>query len=334
MAETVEKKINGRKKAAIVMVAIGSDYAAKVYKNLKDEEIESLTLEVATLQKLEPDHMEQILMEFYEMCLAQKYIVEGGVDTAKDILEKSFGAQKARSIIDKVIVSIGTKEFDFMKKTDPKQLYNFIQNEHPQTIALILSYATKMQATSIIGMLPKQKQLEVVERIAKMDRISPDVIKEVESSLQKKLSTIGASDNTELGGIKYTAELLNTVDRSTEKFIFDELGKKDSELVNEIRKLMFVFEDITKLDDMAMQRLNRDLDPKDLIAALKNSTEEVQNAFFNNMSKRVSDTIKEDMQYARNIRHRDVEAAQTRIVNKIRELEESGEIVVSHDRDE
>ena len=333
-ANVKEKTIDGKQKAAVVMVAIGAEHAAKIYKNLKDDEIETLTLEVATLPKLNNESMDSVLNEFYEMCLAQKFIVEGGVDYAKDVLEKAFGVQNARNVIDKVIISLGNKSFDFMKKVDPKQLFSFIQNEHPQTIALILSHATKLQASSVLGMLTKEKQVEVIERIAKMDRTSPDVIKEVENALQKKLSSLGMAEVTDIGGIKYTAELLNSVDRGTEKYIFDILGKKDMELAEDIRKLMFVFEDIVSLDDMAMQRLNRELDTKDIVVALKTATEEVKNAFFRNMSKRVADQVREDVEYLRNVRHRDIEAAQQRIVNKIRDLEEMGEIVVSHGKDD
>ena len=324
-----EKQISGKQKAAVVMVALGANSAAQVYRHLKDDEIEQLTLEVATMKSLEPDEMDLVLNEFYEMCLAQRFIAEGGVDYAKDILEKAFGIQNARNVIDKVIVSIGTKAFDFMKKTDPKQLFNFIQNEHPQTIALILAHATKYQATNVLSLLPKEKLVEVIERLAKMDRTSPDTIKEVEAVLQKKLSTIGAVEAGELGGVKYTAELLNSVERNTEKYIFDVIGKKDPELVEEIRKLMFVFEDITSLDDSAMQILCKEIDPKDYVPALKTANEEVKNAFFRNMSKRNAEQIQEDIEYARNIRSRDAEAAQQRIVSKVRELEESNLIVVS-----
>jgi len=328
------KKIPGKQKAAVVMVAMGVDYAAKIYQNLKDDEIEQLTLEVAALNKLDPDSIETVLNEFYQMCLAQKFIMEGGVDYAREVLEKAFGTQNARTVIDKVVMSLGSRSFEFMKKTDPKQLYNFIQNEHPQTIALILSHASKHQASTVLGMLPKEKQVEVVERIAKMDRTSPETIKEVEAALQKKLSSIGSAEITDIGGVKYTAELLNSVDRGTEKYIFDNLGKKDAVLADEIRKLMFVFEDIASLDSTAMQILIRSIDTKDLIPALKSANEDLRNSFFANMSKRKADEIREDIEYARNIRARDVESAQQRIVNKVRELEEKGEIVVAHGRDD
>lgn len=321
--------INAKQKAAVIMVAIGSEHAAKIYRHLKEDDIEQLTLEVATLQKLDSDEMNSVLSEFYEMCLAQKFIVEGGVDYAKDILEKAFGIQNARNVIDKVIVSIGNKAFDFMKKTDPKHLYNFIQNEHPQTIAIILAHATKLQSSVVLAMLPKEKQAEVIERIAKMDRTSPDTIKEVEAVLQRRLSSIGSMEVADIGGVKFTAELMNSVDRGTERFIFDMIGKKDPELVDEIRKLMFVFEDIASLDDLAMQILVREIDTKDLVAALKNANDDLKGVFFKNMSKRNAEQVQEDIEYARNIRARDIEAAQQRIVAKVRELEESGQIVVS-----
>ena len=329
-----DKKINNKQKAAVVMVALGVDSAAKIYKHLKEDEIEMLTLEVATLHKLESDDLDVILTEFYEMCLAQKFIMEGGVDYAREILERSMGTANARNVIDKVIMSLESKSFDFMKKADPKQLYNFIQNEHPQTIALILSHATKYQATSILTMLSKEKQAEVVERIATMDRTLPETIKEVEVALQKKFSQIGAQDIGDIGGVKYTAELLNSIDRSTEKYIFDTIGRKTPELVDEIRKLMFVFEDIAKLDDQALQTLTRQIDLKDIAAALKTSSEELKQAFFASMSKRNAEQVREDMEYQRNIRARQIEDAQQRIVAKVRELEEANEIQISHDRDD
>jgi len=326
-----DKSVSGKQKAAIVMVALGADSAAKIYKHLKEEEVEQLTLEVATLHKLEPEEMDAALNEFYEMCLAQRYIMEGGVDYAKEILERAFGAQNARNLIDKVIISIESKAFDFMKKTDPKQLFNFIQNEHPQTIALILAHATKFQATNVLSMLSKEKLVEVIERIAKMDRTSPDTIKEVEAVLQKKISTIGsAAEAGEIGGVKFTAELLNSVDRSTEKYIFQTIEKKDPDLADEIRKLMFVFEDIIALDDVAMQELVRSIDdPKIMVHALKTANDDLKAAFYRNMSKRNAEQVQEDIEYARNVRSKNVEEAQQAIVAKVRELEEAGRIVVS-----
>ena len=327
MAEAV-KTISNKQKSAVVMIALGTDHASKIYKHLKDDEIESLTLEIAMTQKLDSEKMDEVLNEFYEMCLAQKYIIEGGVDYAKDALERAFGMQNARNVIDKVIMSIGNRAFDFMKKVEPKQLYNFIQNEHPQTIALILAHATKMQASTVLNMLGNEKQVEVIERLAKMDRTSPDIIKEVENALQKRLANISMTDGGDIGGVKFTAELLNNVDRNSEKFIFDELGNRDKDLADEIRKLMFVFEDIMTLDAPAMQILCRNIETNDIITALKNATPELQNQFFGNMSKNQATRLREDMEYLRT-RAREVEDAKQRIVAKVRELEDRGEIVVS-----
>jgi flagellar motor switch protein FliG len=327
--KTAPAPISAKAKSAVVMVALGADHAAKIYKHLKDDEIEALTLEVAMMQKLDNDKMDDILNEFYEMCLAQKFIIEGGVDYAKDALEKAFGVQNARNVIDKVIMSLGNRSFDFMKKVDPKQLFNFIQNEHPQTIALILAHATPLQASTVLNMLNNEKQVEVIERLAKMDRTSPDIIKEVENALQRKLANLAGQEVTDIGGVRFTATLMNSVDRNAEKFIFDELSSRDKDLVDEIRKLMFVFEDISQLDTGSMQILVRNLENSDIGVALKSASEELKDQFFANMSKRVAEQMREDMEYMRNVRGRDVEAAQQRIVAKVRELEERGELVVA-----
>ena len=328
-------KFSGKRKSALLLVSMGAEYAAKIYKHLKPDEIEQLTVEIAMLPpNIDPQDMGNVLSEFYEMCLAHKFIGEGGMDYATEVLERAFGVSNAREIIDKVLGTIGQQSFDFMKKVDPKQLFNFIQHEYPQTIALILSYATRVQASTIISLLPPTKQVEVVKRIAQMDRTSPDMIAQVEESLRSRLSTLGAREVTDIGGIKYTADLLNSVDRTTEKYIFDELGRDNPELAMDIRKLMFVFEDIVMLHDDAMQRLMKDVDSKDVVIALKSASEEIQNAFFRNMSKRSVETVQEDMQYIRNLRTKDVQDAQTRIVNKIRELEENGDIVISRGEDD
>ena len=331
---TITPAINNKQKSAAVMVALGADHASKIYKHLKDDEIEALTLEVAMMQRLDNDTMDAILNEFYEMCVAQKFIIEGGVDYAREALEKAFGSANARNVLDKVIASLGSRAFDFMKKVEPRQLFNFIQNEHPQTIAIIIAHATRQQASTVLNMLSNEKQVEVVERLARMDRASPDIIKEVEVVLQNRLMNLGAQEGMDIGGVKFTAELLNAVDRNAEKYIFDELGSRDRDLAEEIRKLMFVFEDIVSLDPMAMQTLNREIEQSDLIVALKNASDELKESFFSNMSARQSALIQEEMEYARSVRARDVEAAQQRIVAKVRDLEERGEIIVSIGKDD
>ncbi len=323
------RKLTSKVRAAAVIVSLGKDEAAEVYKYLREEEIEQLSLEVAKLESLAPDDLKEIIDDFYGLCVTQKVISEGGVDYARDVLEKAFGPQQAANLMERVSKSLRTKAFDFVRKADYKNLLSILQNEHPQTIALILSYARSDQASQIIGELPDETRIEVIERIANLDRASPDVISVVEQTLEKKFGNIVSIDLMELGGVPYVAEIMNSVDRSTEKHIFDELSIKDPELAENIRKLMFVFEDIVYLDDISIQRFLRDIDTKDLAVALKAANTEVSRVIFQNMSKRSQETIASDMEYLHNVRMRDVEEAQQRIVDTIRRLEEEGELVIS-----
>lgn len=311
------------------MIALGPEKSSLIFKHLKEEEIEDLTLEIANTKSVTPQVKEKVINEFYEVCLAQQYIAEGGISYAKELLEKALGADKAMDVIGKLTASLQVKPFEFVKKTDASQLLNFIQDEHPQTIALILSYLSAGQAATILGALVPEKQAEVARRIATMDRTSPDVIKEVERVLESKLSSLVNQDYTIIGGVDAVVDILNTVDRGTEKHIMETLEVEEPELADEIRKKMFVFEDILLLDDRAIQRVLRDVDNNDLAIACKGSTEEVQNAIFNNMSKRLAEMIKEDMEFMGPIRMKDVEEAQQKIVNIIRKLEDSAEIVIS-----
>lgn len=323
------KKINNKTRAAAVIVSLGTDEAAEVYKYLREDEIEQLSLEVAKMEALPPEELKEIIDDFYGLCVTQKVISEGGVDYARDVLEKAFGPQQAASLMERVSKSLRTKAFDFIRKADYKNLLSILSNEHPQTIALILSYATAEQASMIIGELPGDTQIEVVQRIANLDRASPDVISVVESTLEKKFGNIVSVDLMELGGVPYVAEIMNSVDRTTEKKIFDELGVKDPELADNIRKLMFVFEDIIYLDDISIQRFLREVDTKDLAVALKAGNAEVSRVIFQNMSKRSQESVASDIEYLHNVRMKDVEEAQTRIVDAIRRLEEEGELVIS-----
>jgi flagellar motor switch protein FliG len=327
MAEKEELK--GIQKAAILLIALGPEKSSLIFKHLKEDEIEDLTLEIANTKSVTPQVKERVINEFYEVCLAQQYIAEGGIGYAKELLEKALGSDKANDVIGKLTASLQVKPFEFIKKTDATQLLNFIQDEHPQTIALILSYLSAGQAASILGALAPEKQADVARRIATMDRTSPDVIKEVERVLESKLSSLVNQDYTIIGGVDAVVEILNTVDRGTEKHIMETLEVEEPELADEIRKKMFVFEDILLLDDRAIQRVLRDVDNNDLAIACKGSTEEVQTAIFNNMSKRLAEMIKEDMEFMGPVRMKDVEEAQQKIVNIIRKLEDSGEIVIS-----
>ncbi len=317
------EELKGIQKAAILLIALGPEKSSLIFKHLKEEEIEDLTLEIANTKSVTPQVKEKVINEFYEVCLAQQYIAEGGIGYAKELLEKALG------VIGKLTASLQVKPFEFVKKTDASQLLNFIQDEHPQTIALILSYLSAGQAATILGALVPEKQAEVARRIATMDRTSPDVIKEVERVLESKLSSLVNQDYTIIGGVDAVVEILNTVDRGTEKHIMETLEVEEPELADEIRKKMFVFEDILLLDDRAIQRVLRDVDNNDLAIACKGSTEEVQNAIFSNMSKRLAEMIREDMEFMGPVRMKDVEEAQQKIVNIIRKLEDSAEIVIS-----
>lgn len=324
-----ERKVTGAQKAASVIIALGTDAASKIYKFLREEEVEQLTYEIARTTNLPPDEVENILGDFYNLCLTQKVITDGGVEYARNVLEKAYGAQMATSLLDRVTKSLRSKAFEFLRKADYKNLLTAIQNEHPQTIALILSYARADQAATVIADLPPEKRADVVQRIATMDRIMPDVVKIVESNLSNKFSNVLSVDMTQFGGVDYVADIMNNMDRTNEKSIFDELGRKNAELSEEIRQKMFVFEDIVILDNMSIQRFLREVDPKDLVYALKGANKEVADTIFSNMSSRSADTVKSDLEYTHNVRLRDVEEAQQRIVGVIRRLESEGELVIS-----
>lgn len=324
-----DEELSGVQKGAILLISLGPERSAMIFKHLKEEEIEDLTLEIANTRSVTPQVKEQVLEEFYQVCLAQQYIAEGGIGYAKELLEKALGEEQAMSVIGKLTASLQVKPFEFVRKTEASQLLNFIQDEHPQTIALILSYLSASQAAMIVSALPPDRQADVAKRIALMDRTSPDVVKEVERILETKLSSLVNQDYTVIGGVDSVVDILNTVDRSTEKHIMETLEIDEPELADEIRKKMFVFEDILLLDDRAIQRVLRDVDNGDLAVALKSANEEVQNAIFNNLSKRLAVMIKEDMEFMGPVRMKDVEEAQQKIVNVIRRLEDSAEIVIS-----
>lgn len=319
----------GREKAAMLLISLGPEKSAEIFKHLKEEEVEQLTLEIANIRSVSPEEKEKVLEEFYQICLAQEYIAEGGIGYAKDILEKALGTQKALEIINKLTVSLQVRPFDFVRKADPSQLLNFIQKEHPQTIALILAYLKPQQASAVLSALPQEKQADVARRIATMDRTSPEVIKEVERILEKNLSSLVTEDYTAAGGVQAIVDILNNVDRGTEKYIMETLEIEDTDLAEEIKKRMFVFEDILTLDNRSIQRFLRDVDNNQLAIALKGATDEVKDVIFSNMSKRLAEMIKEDIEFMGPVRLKDVEDAQQKIVNIIRKLEDAGEIVIS-----
>ncbi len=323
------KQLTGRQKAAIFLVTLGAEISSEIFKHLREDEIEQLTFEIARLESIEPGERDQVLMEFQELMMAQDFISTGGIDYARELLEKSLGPQKAVDIINRLTSSLQVRPFDFIRRTDPAHLMNFIQQEHPQTIALILAYLEPQKASVILGSLPHEIQSDVAKRIATMDRTSPEILREVERVLEKKLSTLSSEDYTAAGGVESIVDILNLVDRSTEKTIIESLEEDDPELAEEIKKRMFVFEDIVLLDDRAIQKVLREVDTAELAKALKAVDSEVQDKIYRNMSKRAATLLKEDMDYMGPIRLKDVEEAPQKIVSIIRKLEEQGEIVVA-----
>jgi len=324
-----QEELDGLEKAAILFISLGPEKSAALFKHLKEDEIEQITLEIANTRSISPQLKENVLNEFYQVCLAQQYISEGGIGYAKELLEKALGAEKAQDVMMKLTASLQVRPFEFIRKADASQILNFIQDEHPQTIALILSYLPASQASMIVSSLPLDKQADVAKRIALMDRTSPDVIKEVEKVIERKLSSLVNQDYTIVGGVDAIVDILNTVDRGTEKHILESLEIEEPELTDEIRKRMFVFEDILSLDDKTIQRVLRDVDNNDLGVALKGANEEVQNVIFNNVSKRLGTMLREDMEFMGPVRMRDVEEAQQKIVSIIRKLEDTGEIIIA-----
>ena len=321
--------LTGKEKAATLLIALGPEYSADIFKHLREEEIEELTLEIASIKSVSAQEKEEIMDEFYQICLAQNYIAEGGIGYAREILEKALGTQKALDIINKLTASLQVRPFEFVRKTDPSQLLNFIQKEHPQTIALILAYLAPQQSSQLLSGLAPEKQVDVARRIATMDRTTPDVIKEVENILLKNLSSLVTEDFTSAGGIQTIVDILNSVDRGTERHIIETLDIEDAELAEEIKKRMFVFEDILLLDSRSIQRFLREVENSVLAVALKNATEEVSRVIYANMSKRLAEMIKEDIEFMGPVRLKDIEEAQQKVVNIIRRLEDSGEIIIS-----
>ncbi|MHB9093032.1 MAG: flagellar motor switch protein FliG [Eubacteriales bacterium] len=325
----MSRGLTGKQKAAILLISLGPELSAQIFQHLKEEEIEQLTLEIANIRRVTSEDKDKIIEEFHELLVAKEYITNGGIEYAKQVLEKALGSQKAVDIIQRLTATLQVKPFDFVRKTDPAQLLNFIQAEHPQTIALIIAYLAPEQASAILSALPPDRQADVARRIAIMDRTSPDVVREIERLLERKLSSVVSEDFTSAGGVGSIVEILNRVDRTTEKTIMESLEIQDPEMAEEIKRRMFVFEDIVQLDDRAIQQILREVDTKDLALALKGSSEEVAAKVGRNMSKRAADMLKEDMEFMGPVRLRDVEDAQQRIVNVIRKLEEAGEIIVA-----
>ncbi|HHW45028.1 flagellar motor switch protein FliG [Desulfofundulus thermobenzoicus] len=321
-------KLTGVQKAAIVLIALGADLSAKVLKHFPEDEIEMLTQHISMLESVPKEVQQSVLEEFLELSQARDYLLHGGYKYAREVLEKAVGPQRAEEILNKVSVAIQNVPFSGLRRTDARHLLNFIRDEHPQTIALIITHLVPEQAALILSALPPEKQADIARRVAVIDRISPEVVKEVERVLERKMSMVVQQDQA-VGGIKTLVNILNRVDRSTEKTILEELEVSDPDLADEVRKMMFVFEDIIKLHDSAIQRVLREVDTKDLAKAMRGANEEVNERIFKNMSRRAGDMLREEIQYMGPVRLRDVEEAQQRIVQIIRRLDETGEIIIA-----
>ncbi len=324
-----EKKIDGKRKAAILMVALGPEKAAQVMKHLDEDAVEQIVVEIAGIGKVSPEERKQVLEEFMSLVKAKEMIAEGGLEYARKVLEKAFGPERARKIIERLMANLQVKPFSFIKNADPIQLVNFLQNEHPQTIAVVLSYLEPTLAAQILGALPDNLQVEVLKRVALLERTSPEIVREIEKNLEKRIAGFVSQTYSKVGGIDTAAEIMNNMDRSTEKKIMDRMMQESPELAEEIRRRMFVFEDILKLDDRSVQLVLREVDMRDLALALKGASDELKEKIMKNMSKRAAALLKDEMEYMGPVRLKDVEEAQQKIINVIRRLEEAGEIVIA-----
>jgi flagellar motor switch protein FliG len=321
--------ITGLQKAAIIFIALGADLSAKILKNhFHDEDMEKITQQISMMNHIPSEVQSVVIDEFFQLTQARSFLAAGGPDYAKEMLEKAVGKDRASSILDKVLSTIKSKPFGNIRKTDPRNLFNFIKGEHPQTIALILTYLSPDQASMVLSSLAPETQADIAKRIATIDRVSPEVLKNVEDVLERKLSMVSTHEEHS-GGIKPLVEILNKVDRSTERTILEELEVMDPDLAENVRNMLFVFEDIVKLPDASIQRVLREVDSKDLARALKGSNEEVAETIYRNMSKRASDMLNDEIKYMGPVRLKDVEESQQRIVQIIRQLDESGEIIIA-----
>lgn len=321
--------LSPKEKAAVLMIALGKDTASKIYKYLSDEEIEKLTISITSLDRFNNEDSEEVFTEFYEMCIAQRYIAEGGITYARDVLVTAMGESRADDILTKLSSTLQARPFDFVRRADAAQVLNFIQNEHPQLIAIVLSYLSTSQSAEIVSSLDDEIQADVIRRMAKIGTVSPELIRQAEIVLERKLSTVGSSDTIAVGGIDAIVNILNFVDRSTESRILAAIEREDRDLAYEIHSKMFVFEDIAKLQDGEMQKVLRDVDTDTLAVALKGANEKVSAKIFSNVSKRLQEMLKENMEFIGPVKVRDVEAAQQKIVNIIRSMEESNMIDIS-----
>lgn len=328
MSTMTPSAMSGRQKAAVLLVSLGAEASAEVFRHLRQEEIDELTLEIAGIGHIAPERKQEIIEEFYDAALAQEYIAEGGLEYARSVLDKALGAERADEVMARLSSSIQVSPFEFLRRTDAAQILNVIANEHPQTVALILAYLPADTAAQVMSALPNDLQAEVAMRIALMDRTAPEVIREIERVLERKLSAVLTQDFTSAGGLRSLVDVLNAVDRSTERTILESLDEQNAELADEVRRMMFLFEDIVTLDDRSIQQVLREVESNDLAVALKGTATEVQDRIFGNMSERAASMLREDLEFMGPVRMKQVEEAQQIVVAVIRRLEEAGRIVI------
>ncbi|MGI6684004.1 MAG: flagellar motor switch protein FliG [Bacillota bacterium] len=322
-------ELSGVQKAAVLLISLGTEKSAEIIKHLGESEIEMLTLEMSNIRKVSEKQREAVLDEFYNLCLANDYIAQGGLDYAREVLERALGEQRAFDIISKLSASLKMRPFDLVRRSDPKQLLTFIQGEHPQTIALIMTHLPAEKAAILLGSLPPEIQADVTKRIALMGRTSPEVLKEIEKVLEQKISNLAPTDYSASGGIQNVVDILNRTDPGTLKNVLDVMDVDDPDLAEQIKRQMFVFADIVLLDDRGVQLILREVESKDLALALKAADEDVKEKVLSNMSTRAAQMLQEDMDFMGPVKLREVEEAQQRIVKVIRKLENAGVIVVS-----
>jgi flagellar motor switch protein FliG len=321
-------QLSGKEKAALLLVSVGKSFSAEIFRNLSEEDVSDLTLNIATLRRVPPEKRIEVINEFYQMCLAEKFMQEGGFDYARELLQSALGAEKADELLGKLSYSLQVRPFGFVRRIDASQLLHLIHNEHPQTIALVLSYLDPKQASEVIRELPPDSQADIIRRIANMGAASPEYIKEAENILERKIASMGFSDQTNLGGLNAIVGIINELDRSSEKNILEVLDVEDATLAEEIRANLFVFEDLVKLTPRDVQGVLKDVNNSDLATALKGAAEEVKAVIFNNVSSRMKEMLVDEMDVMGPVLVRDIEDAQQRIVAVVRRLEDEGTITI------
>ena len=315
-------------KAAILMIVLGENLSAAILSKLPKQDIELISKEIAFMKTIDPKIMREVVNEFYSMLKAKEFMSVGGMEYAKELLMKTLGPDEARRVIDKLMkIMESSYGFEYLENVDPKQLVKFIQNEHPQTIAIILAHLDQSTASEVLSLLPKEIQSDVTLRMASLENVSPLVIKHVSEILESKMENVSGS-NIELGGVRKVSEIINRMGRVESKSLIDSIAEHNPELASQIRDMMFVFEDILKLNDNDIQELLKHIDKKDLIMALKGSSDELKDKFFNNMSSRAADTLKEELEFLGAVKVKDVEKAQKIIVDIVRKLDEEGVISI------